>query len=184
MNLSEKIILTDAKKTDISDIAQVAEKTWNKTYPGIITQEQIAFMLAKFYAAEVLTAVFDDANHRFFCLKENDTLIGFLHFLKTAENAFHLQKFYILPQYQQGGLGKKAFFEAVRRICSGDAPCEIRLNVNRCNFKAINFYFKIGFVIEEVKDIDIGNGFFMNDFIMLSKNASIYSLSDDKNIFL
>jgi ribosomal protein S18 acetylase RimI-like enzyme len=171
MILSDKILLTRARKTEITEIAQVAEKTWHVTYPGIITNEQITFMLARFYAAEVLSAVFENENHYFFCIKEagENTLIGFLHFLKTAENAFHLQKFYILPEFQQGGLGKKAFFEAVNEMNVGKNSLEIRLNVNRCNFKAINFYFKIGFTIEEVKDIDIGKGFFMNDFIMLRK---------------
>ena len=46
-------------------------------------------------------------------------------------------------------------------------PQEIRLQVNRQNFKAINFYFKAGFKIEKVADFDIGDGYFMNDFIMI-----------------
>ena len=45
----------------------------------------------------------------------------------------------------------------------------LRLTVNRKNYKAINYYFKNGFVIEEVKDFDIGDGFFMKDFVMLRK---------------
>jgi diamine N-acetyltransferase len=46
---------------------------------------------------------------------------------------------------------------------------ELRLTVNRKNFKAINFYFKNGFIIESVKDFDIGNGYLMEDFVMLRK---------------
>lgn len=45
----------------------------------------------------------------------------------------------------------------------------IRLQVNRSNYKAINFYFKKGFVIERAEDFDIGNGYFMNDFVMIKK---------------
>jgi len=45
----------------------------------------------------------------------------------------------------------------------------IRLTVNRSNYKTINFYFKFGFIIEEVKDFDIGNNYYMNDFIMIYK---------------
>jgi ribosomal protein S18 acetylase RimI-like enzyme len=48
-------------------------------------------------------------------------------------------------------------------------PKTIRLTVNRQNFKSINFYFKLGFKIEKVADFDIGNGYFMNDFVMLWK---------------
>jgi ribosomal protein S18 acetylase RimI-like enzyme len=39
------------------------------------------------------------------------------------------------------------------------------LNVNRSN-KALDFYEKAGFTIKETVDIEIGNGFFMNDYIM------------------
>ena len=39
--------------------------------------------------------------------------------------------------------------------------------VNRMNYKAVNFYFKSGFTIEKVADFDIGDGYFMNDFVMI-----------------
>jgi ribosomal protein S18 acetylase RimI-like enzyme len=45
----------------------------------------------------------------------------------------------------------------------------MRLQVNRQNYTAINFYFKLGFTIERVADFDIGHGFFMNDFVMLKQ---------------
>ena len=41
----------------------------------------------------------------------------------------------------------------------------LELQVHRQN-KARNFYEKLGFVIIKEKDFDIGNGFFMNDYVM------------------
>jgi len=35
--------------------------------------------------------------------------------------------------------------------------------------KAKNFYEKLGFVVIEEKDFDIGNGHFMNDYVMEKK---------------
>ena len=43
---------------------------------------------------------------------------------------------------------------------------KLTLTVNRQNYKAINFYFKLGFKIQTVADFDIGNGYVMNDFVM------------------
>jgi len=37
--------------------------------------------------------------------------------------------------------------------------------VNRYN-KAKDFYEKAGFIIKETADIEIGGGFFMNDYVM------------------
>ena len=42
------------------------------------------------------------------------------------------------------------------------------LNVNRHN-KAISFYKKYGFDIIAEEDIDIGNGYYMNDYVMEKK---------------
>jgi ribosomal protein S18 acetylase RimI-like enzyme len=42
------------------------------------------------------------------------------------------------------------------------------LQVNRNN-KAVEFYKKFGFEIIDEQDFDIGNGYYMNDFIMRFK---------------
>jgi ribosomal protein S18 acetylase RimI-like enzyme len=41
----------------------------------------------------------------------------------------------------------------------------LQLNVNRKN-AAIDFYEKLGFKVIGSEDIDIGKGYFMNDYIM------------------
>jgi ribosomal protein S18 acetylase RimI-like enzyme len=41
----------------------------------------------------------------------------------------------------------------------------MQLNVNRYN-KSVHFYEKQGFTIIRQEDIDIGSGYFMNDFVM------------------
>jgi len=47
----------------------------------------------------------------------------------------------------------------------GMSATSLTLNVNRHN-KARFFYEKYGFVIIGEEDIDIGEGYFMNDYIM------------------
>ena len=44
----------------------------------------------------------------------------------------------------------------------------LRLNVNRLN-KARLFYEKLGFTVIKEEDVDIGNGYFMNDYVMEKK---------------
>jgi len=63
------------------------------------------------------------------------------------------------------GLGRRSFELLLKSL--GDSVKAIRLQVNRQNYKPINFYFKMGFVIERVADFDIGDGYFMNDFVMV-----------------
>ena len=42
----------------------------------------------------------------------------------------------------------------------------MELNVNRNN-KALDFYYRMGMRKDRQGDFDIGNGFFMNDYIMV-----------------
>jgi len=67
---------------------------------------------------------------------------------------------------QRKGVGTELFKYVLNQMPTAES---IELTVNRQNFKAINFYFKKGFVIKEIADFDIGNGYFMNDFIMIKK---------------
>jgi ribosomal protein S18 acetylase RimI-like enzyme len=41
----------------------------------------------------------------------------------------------------------------------------LTLQVNRFN-KAVSFYRNLGFKIIDEQDFDIGNGYFMNDYVM------------------
>jgi ribosomal protein S18 acetylase RimI-like enzyme len=72
----------------------------------------------------------------------------------------------VLPAKHRRGIGAGALHEVVKYYPKAQ---RMRLQVNRQNYTAINFYFKLGFTIERVADFDIGHGFFMNDFVMLKQ---------------
>jgi len=45
--------------------------------------------------------------------------------------------------------------------------------VNRRNFRSVNFYFKMGFVIESNLDLVVGDGrFVMDDYVMIKKRSA------------
>ena len=56
---------------------------------------------------------------------------------------------------------------AIRGVCKTDlsGSAAIELNVNRQNL-ALGFYRRMGMRIDREGDFDIGNGFYMNDYIM------------------
>ncbi|MBK9319647.1 MAG: GNAT family N-acetyltransferase [Bacteroidetes bacterium] len=91
---------------------------------------------------------------------------GYLSYSHNGEGAYFLHKLYVDTGYHQKGMGRYLLNEVFDKIPTIKT---LRLTVNRKNYTAINFYFKMGFIIEEVKDFDIGNGYEMNDFVMLKK---------------
>lgn len=147
---------------DVPTIAALAEKIWNDYYPAIISREQISYMLEKMYSPSALLQQMGEGQH-FSLLMDGNEAIGYLSYSKQEGDTYFLHKFYIDTSLHRKGSGSSLFHRVIESI--PDIKC-VRLTVNRQNFKAINFYFKLGFMIEEVMDFDIGNGYFMNDFVM------------------
>ena len=78
----------------------------------------------------------------------------------------HLQKIYVLPYYQGAHCGSFLFREAIKYIKKvHPGPCLMELNVNRNN-KALQFYEHMGMRKLREGDFPIGNGYYMNDYIM------------------
>lgn len=156
-----KLIAATYKDTDT--ISELAKLVWNQHYPEIISQQQIDYMLDLMYSRQSLTEQMQTKGHLFFLIQSGTNNLGFISMSPTANNQWFLNKFYINQNNAAKGIGGKAFHLILEKF----SPHKISLTVNRKNYKSINFYFKLGFKIEQVADFDIGNGYVMNDFVMV-----------------
>jgi diamine N-acetyltransferase len=151
---------------DIPAIRQVADVTWPVTYGDILSSLQIDYMLTHMYSTEKLNEQLNGAGHCFFVAEEEQKVIGFvavqLNF--PSEKTIKLHKIYLLPDQQGKQLGRK-LIDFVVRLAKTESQSFISLNVNRYN-KARSFYEKMGFAIVSEEDIDIGNGYLMEDYVM------------------
>ena len=159
------IQLQKAKSQDIPLITSLAHKIWKAYYPAIISHEQIDYMLDKFYSTLSLNEQMNDGQD-FYLINSNSISVGYLSVAQQDLGDYFLNKFYIDPNEHRKNIGESSFLLLLDLLPDLKT---MRLTVNRSNFKSINFYFKLGFIIEEVKDFDIGNNYFMNDFIMIYK---------------
>jgi ribosomal protein S18 acetylase RimI-like enzyme len=158
-----KLTFRKATMADIPLITQLAESIWKKHYVNIITLQQIDYMLKKMYSAEKLLQEINEG-YIFMLVFEDDKPLGYSSMSTKDGKNYFLHKFYIEINNHKKGIGSQLFLQSLKQIIT---PETIQLTVNRKNFKAINFYFKNGFVIKDVTDSDIGNGYFMNDFVMI-----------------
>lgn len=158
----QTIQLIPATTSDISIINALATEIWNDYYVPFIGQKQVDYMLNKMYNAESLIEQMEIKNHKFFLIKNNSDSIGFVSVSNEMKNDWFLNKFYVQQNLSAKGVGTETF-NTLKQII---LPEKVTLTVNRQNYKSINFYFKIGFKIKSVADFDIGDGYFMNDFIM------------------
>jgi ribosomal protein S18 acetylase RimI-like enzyme len=152
---------------EIPLISNLAFEIWNEYYPPIIGQQQVDYMLNKMYKATAIKEQMQNGQI-FYLVTESDKNIAFFSYsLKENQSAF-LHKFYLHKLYRGKGFAQE-ILKYLEILLKNKNIKEYRLTVNRQNAQAINFYFKSGFKIEKVADFDIGNGFFMNDFVMIKK---------------
>jgi diamine N-acetyltransferase len=158
----DEVKLSSASLADIPAISDLAKKIWLQYYPSIISKRQISYMLKLMYSEKSLNEQFNVKGHSFYFIRTESGNIGFLSVNPEEGNNWFINKFYIDQELASKGIGTTTFKELLQLL----KPKKLTLTVNRQNFKAINFYFKCGFKIREVKDFDIGKGYVMNDFIM------------------
>lgn len=152
-----------AIQSDVVLIAQLADSIWRKHYISIITMEQIDYMLDLMYSPKSLTKQLNDG-HEFTLVYSGEKPIGYISLNTNDGKNYFLHKFYIEVEDQGKGIGSELLIHVIEQMPNVES---IELFVNRENFKTVNFYFKHGFVIKNVINQDIGNGFYMNDFIMI-----------------
>jgi ribosomal protein S18 acetylase RimI-like enzyme len=156
-------VVREARQDQVSVIGQLAKEVWPQTYASILTEDQIAYMMQLLYSEGSLRKQMEDG-HQFILLYEDHLPVGFASYSEIAQDVYKLQKLYVLPQLQGRGAGKLLIDHIVHRVRLAGART-LRLNVNRYN-KAKAFYEKLGFEVRGEEDINIGEGYYMNDYIM------------------
>lgn len=167
MNSKLNVEIRSVTPPEVPAIAALAREIWQATYPGIITQEQIDFMLEQRYGHERLYDDLEDLHKWMDQAFVDGRRIGFA-FSEIYKGEFKLDKLYIHPDVQRQGVGGQLIAHVADRAKREGYPCLI-LQVNKRNVNAINSYKKYGFVVREVTVDDIGHGYVMDDYVMEKK---------------
>ena len=148
----------------VEAVRALARVVWQATYPALISQPQIDFMLADRYAAERIHVQLDDPRHAWWVAQHDQKLAGFAHATHDGADC-KLDKLYVHPDNQRQGIGS-ALLATVQNWARAQHARRLWLQVNRGNTQAIAAYQKLGFRIIESRVFDIGHGFVMDDHVM------------------
>lgn len=155
-----------AQKSELPILEKLARQIWPPTYADIISAAQIDFMLDWMYSKSTLEKQLQEG-HEFYILATEGKDVGFIA-LEWATNqnvpSIKINKLYVLPSNHRLGGGRKLLEKAHERAQQTQVA-KLFLQVNKAN-KAVTFYEKQGFFVQEEAIFDIGNGFVMDDYIM------------------
>lgn len=158
--------ILNASENDIPLIRELTFQVWPQTYAAIISEEQMAYMLKMMYSESSLKKQMEEGA-QFIIAYDDQEPVGFASYQQTGPEVFKLHKIYVLLSQQGKGVGKFIINYITDKIKAQNAKA-LQLQVNRFN-KAKDFYEKLGFIVLSEADFDIGNGFFMNDYVMEKK---------------
>lgn len=161
------IDIISATTNDLPLINKLAVTIWEATYENILSKEQLAYMHLKMNSVQALSKLINQ-DHNFIIPYENGTAKGYSCYKIYADKA-RIEKLYVLPDEHKKGIGKLMMNYIIEK--AKEHVSIIELNVNRQN-EAVKFYKNMGFEILKDVDIPIGEGFFMNDYIM--QKAIVY----------
>jgi len=148
---------------EIPLIHQLAENIWPPAFAHILSPSQISYMMDMMYRIDVLEKQMQE-NHTFLVFYHHNEPGGYAAYAPKEENVFKLHKIYLAQDLQGRGFGKAFMQDVIERVQKEGASI-LELNVNRYN-PAVKFYEKQGFSVCEAVDIPIGEGYFMNDYVM------------------
>lgn len=151
-----------ANLSDAALISRLAHEIWPITYAGVISEEQVTFMLDASYTIRSIDNQME-AGHQFFILEVANIPQGFASISKETELEYKLHKLYINPDMHKKGAGK-FFLSAIEAYLKEKGAKQMLLNVNRNN-TARFFYEKMGYSIIEVVDIPYFK-YVLNDYVM------------------
>ncbi len=153
-----------ATEADIPLLRDLAQRIWRECYPGIITSEQIEFMLGWMYSEEEIRRQLA-AGIPWAVAEQDGKAIGYLSYQPEPDGRVKISKLYVLPARQRQGHGQRLLAHICEQARALGAR-EVWMQVNKRNEPAIAAYLKAGFRIEREAVFDIGGGFVMDDFLM------------------
>ena len=150
---------------ELQIIRDIAADVWPKTFAAILSGTQIHYMMQMMYAPQVMEKELADGYH-FLIINIDNIPSGYFSWSKTTSpGTAKLHKLYLMQKFHKQGIGSAMLAKAESEI--GNAGfSRIRLNVNKHNLPAIKAYQRNGFTTVEKVKIDIGQGFYMDDFVM------------------
>jgi len=154
-------------EADVERLAALAREIWFAHYPAIIGVAQIEYMLAQRYSPGVIRAELARSDLWWRKLTAGGDMAGFASwYLTAAVGEMKLDKLYVHPRHQRRGHGGR-LIEGACKVTREQGCDRLVLAVNKGNHDAIAAYLKHGFRVAEAVVKDIGDGFVMDDYVMV-----------------
>lgn len=147
----------------IERLAALADEVWHEFFVGLLSLDQIDYMVEKFQSVKALTEQIS-SGYEYYIFSVGGREAGFAGIHPESGKLF-LSKLYLLKQYRGRGLSSQ-MLDMIERRARRLGLGAVWLTVNRHNTHSIDVYRHRGFATVREQVADIGSGYVMDDYVM------------------
>lgn len=152
-------------KQSVQEMSKLATSIVREHFDPLIGEAQNDYMISLFQTVDAISEQLNKGYQYYFVMDGQET-VGFLAFY-PKESFCYLSKFYLYKDFRGQGISKQMLDFVIENAREKQLE-SVQLNVNRNNM-AVTVYKSLGFSIIREEKNDIGNGFFMDDYVMEKK---------------
>ncbi len=164
MKVTKLEFVEAATDEQLHRLADLANEIWHEFFPGIITEEQIDYMLEKFQSFDAMKRQIAEEGYHYKMLFVDGVPLGYFGICKKPDGSLFLSKLYLKSSARGKGLAS-IMWKEIKHIARQEGCEMIWLTVNKGNTHAINVYKHNGMRVIREECTDIGNGFVMDDYV-------------------
>jgi ribosomal protein S18 acetylase RimI-like enzyme len=154
-------------EADFELVASLGETIWRSHYAKMLSMAQIEYMLTGRYTPDKLRQYINVADCRLDVLRLANKPIGYCSYARTSlPDEMKLEQLYLLQEHRGKGLGG-FMLRHIEAQARRHGLSVLVLQVNKRNVDSVAIYRKAGFTVREETVFDIGNGFVMDDYVMV-----------------
>jgi len=144
-------MIRKVEMADVEVLSKIAKQTFRETFAHDNTEEQLQEYFEEAYSLKTLSTELENPDSETYFIMHEEEIAGFLKVNwgntqteRALENAFEIQRLYVLQTYQGFGLGKQ-LFEFALELAENSGFSWAWLGVWEHNTKAQAFYNRYGF---------------------------------------
>lgn len=149
----------------IQQLAELAEQIWRQHFTPIIGTDQVTYMLEQFQSFEAVKKAIQQDGYQYYFITCDGENAGYTGIRIGDDHKLFLSKLYIKQEHRGKKLASRAM-QLIETIARENRCTAVWLTCNRGNEHTLQVYRHTGFSIIREEDNAIGNGYFMNDYIL------------------
>lgn len=159
-----------ASEADVDAVREVARRSWETDYPGILTRETATAGVDEWYAPYRLADEVDRDETLLLVADREGDVVGFAHGV-WSDGEGYVMRLYVHPDHRRRGVGRALLVDVCDALFDRGAT-EVSATVLSANEPGRRFYERFGFEFRDEAETTVGGeGYPESRYVLAERSA-------------